>query len=119
VTPRIVVRTYYRSLIDGELWCESRRPREVLEQTEGKDATFEKLEVFETTDGWQPWDYSVTHEAPEIPPGHKATHYGTRESCSSPLCMRWCACDGDEVLRCAQRVGNGHPMPNGCVGGLR
>ena len=51
------VRTYYRSLTpDGKLWCETRDPEEVIERSQGMDCTFERVDVYEVTEGWQPWD---------------------------------------------------------------
>lgn len=52
-----LVRSYYRSLLeDGTMWCESRDPEEVINMTADKpNATYERLDVYETADGWYPW----------------------------------------------------------------
>lgn len=50
------VRQYYRSLTpDGKLWCESRDPEEVRRMSVSKGCTFERLDVYEITEGWKPW----------------------------------------------------------------
>lgn len=50
------VRTYYRALYDGgELWVETRNPKEAVRMSEGKDVVFEKVEIREYTRGWEPW----------------------------------------------------------------
>lgn len=57
MSERKLVRTYYRSLTpDGELWCESRDPLEVIEMSEGQNCTFEVVRFYEVTDGWQEWN---------------------------------------------------------------
>ena len=57
-----VSRTYYRSLKDGKIWCETRHPIEVLSRTllEEGEIEYEKLETLETNTGWVRWapDYA-------------------------------------------------------------
>jgi hypothetical protein len=48
--------TWYRSHRDGETWCESSDPGEVAGS--GGDS-FQKLETWQVSGGWQPWDPSV------------------------------------------------------------
>lgn len=55
-TGRKLLETWYRSRTpDGALWCESRDPDEVVWRSDGHHCTFEKLELYEVSDGWQPW----------------------------------------------------------------
>lgn len=55
--PPRLVRTYYRSFTsDGRLWCESKDSDEVIGVSKGQKCTFERVEYFEITDGWQPWE---------------------------------------------------------------
>jgi len=49
------VRTYYRSLRGGAVWCESRNSREVVERSDPTD-TFQRLDIFEIGTPWHPWD---------------------------------------------------------------
>lgn len=53
VDQSILVKTWYRSLKDGKLWCEGRDPDEVA--ASGGDS-LEVLRQYAVTSGWQPWD---------------------------------------------------------------
>jgi hypothetical protein len=53
VAKEVPLRTWYRSLKDGKLWCESSDPDEV--RTSGGDA-LQVLRYYAVTSGWQPWD---------------------------------------------------------------
>jgi len=56
MSERKLIRTYYRSVLpDGSIWCESRDPEEVKRMSEGRDCAFDKLDIYETTDGWEEW----------------------------------------------------------------
>lgn len=50
-------KTWYRSLYgNGRVWCESSDPDEVREMSKGKDCTFERYDIYEVTERWQPWE---------------------------------------------------------------
>lgn len=49
------IRILYRSVRDNQLWCESSSAEEVVRMTPYLDATFEKLEYYEVTTGWEEW----------------------------------------------------------------
>lgn len=51
-----VTGEFYRAVVNGGVWVESKNPAEVIERSEGKEARFEKITYYETTDGWQPWN---------------------------------------------------------------
>lgn len=52
-----ITRCYYRSLTpDNEVWCESRNPEEVIEQSIGRACVFEKIKYYEDTNGWETWN---------------------------------------------------------------
>lgn len=53
--PPRLTRTYYRSMLEGRLWCESRDPEEVKRMSKGHNCIFEKVEYFEITAGWEEW----------------------------------------------------------------
>lgn len=47
------MRTSYRSLKDGSLWCESSDPDEVIKSG---GESLEVLRYYAVTSGWQPWN---------------------------------------------------------------
>jgi hypothetical protein len=61
--PGDAFRTTYRALDrDGQLWCETSDPREVLASTEGDGPgpfILQKINTFVTSYGWQAWDGTV------------------------------------------------------------
>lgn len=56
---KILISTWYRStLANGDLWCESSNPEEVVRMSVGKDVYFQQLETYQVTTGWEYWDGS-------------------------------------------------------------
>jgi hypothetical protein len=55
VDQSLPLKTWYRSLRDGKIWCESSDPEEVARMS-GPDDTYEALRYYAVTSGWQPWD---------------------------------------------------------------
>lgn len=61
-----IVRTYYRSWLDGQVWCEDRDPLEVIKASRDYDGvTYEKLEIVEVNDGWMPWNWEEEFKVKE------------------------------------------------------
>ena len=55
VDKSLPLKTWYRSLRDGKLWCESSNPDEVARMS-GPGDVFEALRYYAVTSGWQPWN---------------------------------------------------------------
>lgn len=49
-------RVYYRSTIKGAVWCESSNPVEVINRSRDFECEYEKIEYYEITSGWEPWE---------------------------------------------------------------
>ena len=51
------LKTLYRSVrADGTVWCESSDPRDPVTRTNGlTDLRFQRFDMYEVSDGWQPW----------------------------------------------------------------
>ena len=50
-----LVRTWYRSLRGGEVWCESSSAAEVRERSKPSDK-FERVDIYEIHSPWHSWD---------------------------------------------------------------
>jgi hypothetical protein len=57
-----VVSRWYRSLLpDGSLWCETSDPDECVRMSEGRECTFQVLEVVQIDRPWREWVPDASH----------------------------------------------------------